>query len=300
MSITGPKLIVPIYSMRSYETGKYSILKDGNFKLQINRMNWDHDILIIPKNTSDLDEFLDLGILPFDQVKTAEYGENAYETRKIFWKKNQAYLDAYGLPIVTDITGYTGNNELINNFNITKDPEVSRWYIDEFIDIDVESCKRAKKTYVLNEGQRDYLLSIDPDLNVEVNTKVISKRYFDQVGVQQPWPMPEFDIFFPFRLTDPAYSFEQVVFQNEGSTILVTDPNDSYKNQFGNVTKKRFTKREYYGIIYTRPKIIYNENPNKVFHPGLADFIYFGCDIECPYTLPTLEDVLIEDKDNFY
>ena len=27
-----PKLVVPIYSMRSYETGEYSILKDGNFK----------------------------------------------------------------------------------------------------------------------------------------------------------------------------------------------------------------------------------------------------------------------------
>ena len=44
-----PKLIVPIYSMRSYKTGDYSILKDGNFKLQLNRMDWDQDILIIPK-----------------------------------------------------------------------------------------------------------------------------------------------------------------------------------------------------------------------------------------------------------
>ena len=84
-----PKLVVPIYSMRSYETGEYSILKDGNFKLQLNRMNWDKDILFIPQNTSDLNEFLDLGILPRDQIKTANYGENAYETRKMFWKENQ-------------------------------------------------------------------------------------------------------------------------------------------------------------------------------------------------------------------
>ncbi len=300
MSIAGPKLIIPIYSMRSYKTNQYSILKDGNFKLHINRMNWDEDILIIPKNTSDLDEFLDLGILPRDQIKTANYGINAYETRKIFWKENQTYLDAWGLPIVTDITGYTGSNELINNFNITKDPDVSRFYIDEFIETDVNSIKRATMTYVLNEGQKEYLLSIDPDLNIEVNTKVISKKYFDRVGLEQPWPMPEFDIFFPFRLSDDAYKFEETVFRNERSKILITDPNDSYQNQFGNVIKKRFTKRQYYGIIYTRPKIIYNENPNKIFHPGLADFIYFGCDIECPYTLPTLEDVLIEDKDNFY
>ena len=72
--------------MRSYETGDYSILKDGNFKLQLNRMDWTQDILIIPENTSDLSEFLSLGIIPFDQIKTEAYGENAYETRKTFWK----------------------------------------------------------------------------------------------------------------------------------------------------------------------------------------------------------------------
>ena len=79
----------------------------------------------------------------------------------------------------------------------------------------------------------------------------------------------------------------------EKEKILITDPNASYQDQFKNVIKKRFRKREFYGIISTRPRIIYNENPNKIFHPGLADFIYFGCDVECPYTLPSLEDVLI-------
>jgi hypothetical protein len=293
MSIAGPKLIVPIYSMRSYKTGKYSILKDGNFKLQINRMDWSKDILIIPENTSDLDEFIDLDILPIDQIKTAVYGENAYETRKMFWIKNQEKLDWYGLPIVTDITGYTGKNSFVNNFNITKDPEVSRFYIDEFIDIDVESIKRAENTTVLNHGQKEYLLSLDSTLNIEVNQKVISKQYFDKVGIEYPFPSPSFDIFFPFRLSDSAYKFEETVFKHEQETILITDPNDSYQDQFKNVIKKRFTKREFYGIISTRPRIIYNENPNKIFHPGLADFIYFGCDIECPYSLPRLKDVLI-------
>ena len=293
MSIAGPKLIVPIYSMRSYKTGKYSILKDGNFKLQINRMDWSKDILIIPENTSDLDEFIDLDILPIDQIKTAVYGENAYETRKMFWIKNQEKLDWYGLPIVTDITGYTGKNPFVNNFNITKDPEVSRFYIDEFIDIDVESIKRAENTTVLNHGQKEYLLSLDSTLNIEVNQKVISKQYFDKVGIEYPFPSPSFDIFFPFRLSDSAYKFEETVFKHEQETILITDPNDSYQDQFKNVIKKRFTKREFYGIISTRPRIIYNENPNKIFHPGLADFIYFGCDIECPYSLPRLKDVLI-------
>ena len=287
-----PKLIVPIYSMRSYKTGDYSILKDGNFKLQLNRMDWDQDILIIPKNTSDLDEFLDLDILPIDQIKTANYGENAYETRKTFWKENQTFIDAWGLPIVTDITGYTGSNWFINNFNITKDPEVSRWYIDEFIEVDVNSIKRATMTYVLNQGQKDYLRNFTTS-PIEVNTKVVRKEYYDRVGTKVPNLDFNFDIFFPFRLSDPAYKFTEVVENNPEKTILITDPNDSYTENYSNVIKKRFTKAEYYGIISTRPKIIYNENPEKIFHPGLADFIYFGCDIVCPYNLPTLEDILI-------
>ena len=43
--------------MRSYETGDYSILKDGNWKLHINRMNWDKDVLVVPDRCSDLEEF---------------------------------------------------------------------------------------------------------------------------------------------------------------------------------------------------------------------------------------------------
>jgi hypothetical protein len=255
-------------------------------------MAWDKDILIIPKNTSDLDEFLDLDILPIDQIKTTKYGENAYETRKTFWKENQTFIDAWGLPIITDITGYTGSNPFINNFNITKDPEVSRWYIDEFIEVDVNSIKRATMTYVLNQGQKDYLRNFTSS-PIEVNTKVIRKEYFDKVGIEIP-KIPDFDIFFPFRISDPAYKFTEVVQNNPDKTILITDPNDSYTENYSNVIKKRFTKREYYGIIYYyKPTIIYNENPEKIFHPGLADFIYFGCDIVCPYNLPTLEDILI-------
>ena len=285
------KIIIPIYSMRSYETGEYSILKDGNFKLHINRMDWDNDYLVVPNKISDLDEFLDLDIISERQLMFADYGENAYDTRKNFWKNNK-WPSMLAFDVVTDITGFPYKNNFVNNFNITKDPEVSRWYIDEFIYSDINSIRKAKNTFVLNQGQKDYLLSIDPKLNIKVSQKVIRKEYFDKVGIEVP-ELEDFDIFFPFRISDPAYKFTEVVENNPEKTILITDPNDSYTENYSNIIKKRFTKRQYYGIISTRPKIIYNENPNKIFHPGLADFIYFGCDIECPYTLPTLEDVLI-------
>ena len=296
------KLIIPIYSMRSYDTGKYSILKDGNFKLQINRMNWDDDVIVVPEDSSDLDEFLDLGIVDKHQVIKAKYGENAYETRKMFWRSNQKTLDTLRMDIVTDITGYNGTNNFINNFNISADPKNPRWYIDEFLYHDIDAIKLADKTYVLNHSQKKFLVSCDPNLEdkIEVSTKVITKKYFDKVGTEKI-ALPDFDVFWPFRISDPCYRFDDTIQNNSTKTFLITDPNDSYNAKYPNVIKKRFTKRQFYGIIEGRPEIIYNENPNMVFHPGLADFLYFGCPITSDYHIPTLEEVLIDENTiNFY
>lgn len=292
--------------MRSYVTGEYSILKDGNWKLHINRMDWDKDVLVLPDRCSDLEEFLSLNILTPNQIIYGNYGENAFETRKNFWRWNLG-LDRLGLDIVTDMPKYYGDQKFYNNFNITKNPNNPRWYIDEFIADDLAACKAAEKTYVLNQNQKDYLVELEPSLEdkIEVDQKVIRKDYFDKVGTEVPTDMPDFDIFFPFRISDPAYKFLEVVQNNPEKTILITDPNDSYKEHYGtgfkNVIKKRFTKRQYYGIIdYYKPKIIYNEDPSKVFHPGLADFIYFACDIESPYRIPTLQEVLINGKNSIH
>ncbi len=296
-------LVVPIYSMRSYDTGKYSILKDGNFKLHINRMDWDNDFLVVPDNCSDLEEFKSLNIISKDRIIEAKYGINAYETRGTFWENNTKQLDQiathFNFTIVTDLPLYNGKNKFINNFNITKDPNNPRWYIDQFINDDIIAVNNAEKTYVLNQSQKDYLEECGAKGEIEVSTKVVSKKYFDKVGIEEV-ELPDFDIFFPFRLSDPAYKFEEVLKLKE--KILITDPNDSWKeeNNNGNIIKKRFTKRQYYGIIYRKPKVLYNEDPDKIFHPGLADFIYFGCDIESPHKIPTLKDVLIENKNYFY
>lgn len=290
--------------MRSYVTGEYSILKDGNWKLHINRMDWDKDVLVVPDRCSDLHEFLNLNILSANQIIYAKYGENAYETRKKFWRWNLG-LDKLGLDIVTDMPRYYGEQKFYNNFNITKDPNNPRWYIDEFIEDDVSGVVQGERTYVLNQSQKDYLVELEPTIEdkIEVNQRVIRKEYFDKVGTEIPTDVPDFDIFFPFRLSDPAYKFEEVVEENPNSIILITDPNDSYQQrpQHKNVVKYQCTKRQYYGIIdYYKPKIIYKEDPSKVFHPGLADFIYFACDIRSPYEIPTLQDVLINGKNNIH
>jgi len=290
------KLRIPIYSMRSHIDNTYSILKDGNLKIHLCRMDLDNDYLVIPNNTKDLLEFINLNLIPSNHLIQAKYGINAVDTRDTFWINNLKLIDQLNLDIVTDITGYPGQRNFSNNFNITKLPNIKRSYIDKFFNSDIESIKKAEITTVLNQCQKDYIISLYPELEdkVVVNQKVISKEYFDKVGVEKiDIEIGEKTIFFPFRLSDLAYKFEQTVDKYKDYDFIITNPNDSYSGNYKNVKIIKPTKKQYYWILSQQPTIIYNENPELVFHPGLMDFIYFNCNIICPYNIPTLEDGLI-------
>jgi hypothetical protein len=200
---------------------------------------------------------------------------------------------------MTDITGYIGHNVFYNNFNISKLPNFDRPYIDDFFETDIESIRRAKHTTVLNKCQKDYIIKLYPELEekISINQKVISKQYFDIVGTStyfhSLFAINEKIIFFPFRLTDPCYKFEETVKKYNDYTIIITDPNCSYSKSYRNVVCIKPNKKDYYGILSNRPTIIYNEDPDVIFHPGLADFIYFDCKIISDYNIPTLDKVLL-------
>lgn len=298
------KLIVPIYSMRSYETGKYSLLKDGNLQLHLNR-HTDGDIIVVPPQDKceDLSELRKY--FPEIQFISVNYRENAYETRKNFWEYNTFVID--GLieycgcdALVTDITGYSGNNKVYFNFNITKDPEVERPYIDEFIYTDVESVNKSAFTTVLNECQKQTLVDYgaDPD-KIYVNQRVVKpgvpERFLDG---HEPIKIKEF--FFPFRLSDPCYKFD-IAYKvldsyNEGIILRITDPNDTWdKEKHPNCVLSKYTKQEYYAVLKGQPRILYFENAEKVFHPGLGELIYFKCDLISPYKLPKIEDIIVNE-----
>lgn len=293
------RLVIPIYSMRSHKTGKYHLLKDGNFKLHINRLK-DDDVLALPSNMGDLKEILELGLLDLGRIKFFNYGENAYDTRKNFWKRNLSFVESLKMKVLTDITGYPGDLELENNFNITRIPELSRPYVDEFWESDLDSIEKSTRTTVLNEIQKKYIVEERPHLEekVIVDQRVISKEYFDKIGLEEFKDLPtENFVFFPFRISDKAYKFDRLLeMTNKNTTILITDPNDSYQDMRRNVKIIKPNKRQYYWILSQRPNVVYYENPNLVFHPGLADFLYFKCNLWCPYEHPTLEDVIIEKR----
>ncbi|WJZ27915.1 hypothetical protein NCTGTJJY_CDS0036 [Serratia phage 92A1] len=299
-------LIVPIYSMRSHTDGQYHVMKDGNMQLHLSRYQ-PGDFLVIPNNTADVRELYKY--VPAKQVFRIAYMENAYETRKKFWAYNGNIIDSLARMkgvdrIITDITGYKGTFPFINNFNISWDPQLDRPYIDEFVDMDYECIRHAKTTFVLNERQVQNMKMKFPDLTAAKFTltqRVIKPELLDKMAEGDPielegTPERPLTMFFPFRLSDPAYKWEETIELYKDHTVYITDPNESYTGDYPNVVVIKPSKNEYYRILKARPVVRYNENPYFVFHPGLAEMIYFDVRFSLPpgIFLPFLKDLIIE------
>lgn len=294
-------LWIPIFSMRSYETGKYSILKDGNFQLTMARAlasDFDHITMVLPDDASDYQTFLyqirNLTKGRFTALKL-KYGANAVETREQFWDLNRKELTSridkhqqFDL-IISDITGY--NIEpfhpvpIIYNFNITKLPELNRPYIDKFFEADLKSIEQSLFTTVINPRQRDYIVEVRPDLadKVIAHTKVAHRDLLPEVPRERRFDFNENTIFWPFRISDKAYLFNEFItaFEQYGLdshyNIIVTDPNDSLKDEKPYITKIKPSKEAYYEMLAGRPIVVMLDDIDTVLHPGTIEIFHYGC-----------------------
>jgi len=294
-------LWVPIFSMRSYDTGQYAINKDGNFQLSLSRIlasNFDSIVIAVPYDCSDFYEF-HARIKPLVNgrditFKFLKYGANAVETRRTFWKDNQDYFFSEDILdfdlLITDISGYEGTMSydipFINNFNITKLPELNRPYIDEFFEQDLRSMKAALFTTVINPRQRDYILEVEPILadRVFAYTKVAHWHLMPQ-NHQTRLYKPNRTIFWPFRISDKAYKFNEFLEVFEASKmhkrfeLVITDPNDSFTGEQPYIKKIKPSKDEYYKILQDMPIVIMLDDIDTVLHPGTIEFFHYGCQV---------------------
>ncbi|UNI74757.1 hypothetical protein ABNavy97_073 [Acinetobacter phage AB-Navy97] len=310
------RMIVPIFSMRSYATREYAVLKDGNFQLHLHRAQ-KGDLIAVPFNISDKSEleflFPDFNFVQF------HYGTNAEETRQWFWYWNESNVDEIMRinnidVLITDVTGYNGVHEFIFNANISKVPGLDRPYIDKWWESDLETARQSIKVFVLNESQRAEFIAhgIDADKIVMsqkvVNPDVIA-RYIKNIDDTQH--MGSNIVFFPFRLSDKCYRFMDVVKDcaETGNMLIITDPNDTYadfKDQIAElypdvtIMDVKMSKIAYYITLSQRPTIIYNENPQNVFHPGLGELIYFDANIISEYIMPSYDEVVIQPGEDVW
>lgn len=307
--------------MRSYETGKYAIMKDGNFQLTMARIiasDFDEITIVLPlkEDISDFDVFKqhqyqyfklnaiaaerDAPMVDFVHLK---YGANAVETRKTFWDANRDFFYGEGVLdydlVITDITGYPGamsfDLPFINNFNITKLPELNRPYIDEFFEQDLKSIEASLFTTVINPRQAEYIVEVRPDLKdkIKAYTKVaheamLPKFYktaqFNPFGAKSSMNR---DIFWPFRISDKAYKFEQCMDAlveaglHRRFKVTITDPNDTFGPELAAkypfVKKKKLSKTEYYEMLNDEPIVIMLDEIDTVLHPGTIEFFHYGC-----------------------
>jgi hypothetical protein len=300
-------LWLPIFSMRSYDTGMYSILKDGNFQLTLSRIlasDFDSITVAYPTDSSDFEEFeqrvADLANGRNIYFQPMHYGANAVETREKFWTLNYDFFYSelildYDL-LITDITGYAGTMSydipFINNFNITKLPELDRPYIDKFFETDIKNIEAEASlfTTVINPRQREYILQVAPHLKDKVvaYTKVAhydlmptgdhKTRVFDTAFSMRT-------IFWPFRISDKAYKWDQFLEMfienklDKRYKIVITDPNDSYKGDHKFVKKVKMTKDEYYEYLLKKPIIVMLDEIDTVLHPGTIEFFFYGCNV---------------------
>ena len=312
-------LWIPIFSMRSYETGKYAITKDGNFQLTLARVlasDFDHITIAIPFQVSDFEEFIELDAIVEAlatrdiEFKLLNYGANAVDTRKIFWRENQEFFYSPEILefdlVITDITGYSGSMSydlpFINNFNVTKLPELNRSYIDQFFDLDLVAMNNALFTTVINPRQREYILEVAPHLadKVMAYTKV---AHSDLLPVDHTTKLftPCEDIFWPFRISDKAYQFEEFLkmYYDSGlyktNKLIVSDPNNSFDwakvpRGSSSIELIKPSKEEYYKILAKHPYVIMLDDIDTVLHPGTIELMYYGV------KLITYENKLIPHK----
>ncbi|QQO96277.1 hypothetical protein CPT_Minot_074 [Acinetobacter phage Minot] len=305
------RMIVPIFSMRSYSTRKYSVLKDGNFQLHLHRAQ-PGDLIAVPFDISDMGDLTYL--FPDFKFVQFHYGFNADETRHWFWTWNQENVDeimkVYNLDtLITDITGYNGTHEFIFNANISKVSGLTRLYIDKWWEKDLESAQSAIKVFVLNQNQKDeFVASGISAEKITVSQKVVNpsviERYTNRIDYSEIQPLNSNMVFFPFRISDPCYDFMSVAktCAETGNILLITDPNDTFVDKKPTldelypdleIMECKLDKVSYYIVLSQHPTIIYNENPDNVFHPGLGELIYFDANIISDYNIPTIDDILI-------
>jgi len=240
-------LIVPQYSMRSYQTGKYSLLADGNLNIVLhhlfNECKTNSFDIMVPTNHVEADmDILVRDILPLFKCtirfKLLDYGLNAEANRTIV---PEAMANYY----------YNGYNKVISYFenlrptipwvlkmHMSKIKELDRPYADKYYDdfigaLRVENLIQAD---VLNYAQYEQVKRDWPNLAncINVHEQCMNTNFYNEISNlfvdlevvdKLDELMPKGCYFFPFRVSDKAYEFKRVL--NTGLTVAVTDPNDS-------------------------------------------------------------------------
>lgn len=301
-------LMIPVYSTRSYATGKYDLLSDGNiskFLMKILYSDAKEIDILIPINSINLSYVKEITKGMKISWIPSNYGVNAHETRNM----NKEFLNIvkrlYGLKkydyIISEIDSLA-YDIAVNNYDFfdkekfiywagSWNADGTPWYESGHEDVN-KTIANNVKTACLLKGQV---------------TLYGGKSFYDEC-IYKPEIFDYKIIFFPFRLSDKSYKlefFKETIHKlnKEGYKnfkVLYTDPNDSHlldgedKNIFIKVSSNKFI---YQSILKGRPIIPYLDDVNKNYHSNIFEFVYYNCDV-IMHTNDIFTNVTFIEKDD--
>ena len=235
--------------MRSYKTGVYSLLADGNLNIVLhhiyNSSKTNEYVITIPdKHVHDDLEILENKIAPMFACKITflpiKYGKNAEDNRTVVPDNIAIDYSLYSY-VISYFENLRPWVPWVLKMHMSKIAELDRPYADKHYDSFIEALRDENliRADVLNYSQYNMVESTDPQLakKVNVNEQCLNRKFYkkmfkkfvnyklaDKLDAVVPYEA----IFFPFRISDKAYDFEAV--KELGRPIIVTDPNESLED----------------------------------------------------------------------
>lgn len=292
-------LMIPVYSARSYESGSYDMMADGNvskYLMKILKSKAKEIDILYPWNSCHINKISSV-TNKFAKCKVNwikfNYGKNAHETRNM----GQKFYDY--------IMGKNKQYDLI----ISEVNTLAKLAIISTNNL----CNKNNFIYWAGTHNTDGTLWCDGDYSLskeiaqEITTACLlpdqpalfgGKSFYD-LYTYDPQYFDKKIIFFPFRLTDKSYHAEEFLnaineIRSEGIdnfVVLYTDVNESHLfdkeqiNGFIKVPKDRFI---YQAILKGKPIIPFLDDLNKNSHSNIFEFMYYNCDIITMNELPNV------------
>lgn len=283
-------LFIPVYSMRSYETGVYNLAADGNMARVVSKAldigpDANKIVILIPENSIGVEKYSDMLNSNTILLECDAYGENAAETRNnpdklIEWIKENIAPGIVGMYdyvivepnlLVEKLDEYYGlGNKLIYWCVASATDRGTPWFCKDYAELDKKLASKYE-TWCASQGQVNYLKG-----KSQVAT-FYNPHYFNYKT-----------IFFPFRLSDPNYNAAKLIhfvdmLVDLGITnfkVLYTDPNDSNVFKDNSMFVKVPSQKEVYTeILKAKPIIPYFEDHYVLNHIGINEFKYYGCKV---------------------
>lgn len=275
-------LMIPVYSMRSYKTGKYMLEKDGNMARVLSFLlntNYKKAYVLIPdkiEGIGNIKEKVNEYNKDVNFIPVNAYGGNAYETRHN----------------VYNFYKFCNNDEI--DLIISEPNYLTEKLVEEKRDKTIYWCVASITDIGTPWFVKEY---IETDLKIakQIPTMCATESQVNALGENAfvgPFYEPDkFDfkiVFFPFRLSDENYKAEKFAkcvnkLWDEGYKnfkVLYTDVNDSgifYDN--GPFKKVSSDKENYIAILKGKPIIPYLENDKMLAHISEYEFKYYDCDV---------------------